>query len=419
MADDRNAAVRAQLDASADRFRDVLAALVAIPSVTGDERAAQDFLEAVARDAGLQTRLTEVDPAGLADDPRSGRADIADSPRPNLQAQLEGTGGGGRSLMLSGHVDVVPIGAPEAWTVEPFGARIDGGRLYGRGALDMKGGLVAALHAITAIRAAGVPLRGDLVFESVVEEEATGNGALAARGAGPAVDAAIIPELSDEKVLVATLGVLWVELTTEGRSAYVGRAGESVNAIDVMLRLLEALRDLPGRLATGTGHPAYAGIDSPGTMNIGTIEAGDWPSSVPLRCRAGIRVSFPVDRTVADARRILEERLAEIAAADPWLRDHPPGVRYHGFRAAGWDIDPDAPIVRALSGAITDETGPAAETGPLLGAADARFFADAGIPAVYYGPAGEGQHGPDEWVDLASVERVARVLARTALEWCA
>jgi acetylornithine deacetylase len=107
-----------------------------------------------------------------------------------------------------------------------------------------------------------------------------------------------------------------------------------------------------------------------------------------------------------------------IAADHPWLREHPPAIRWHGFQAEGWSIEPGAPIVEALSAAIRDETRAPAATAPLFGTADARFFRDAGVPAIYYGPSGEGQHGPDEWVDLASVARVTRVLARAALAWC-
>jgi acetylornithine deacetylase len=417
MTDERWTQVHASLDALAPTYRGVLAGLVAIPSVVGAERPAQEYLRDVAAGAGLVPELYEVDRAAFADDPRAGMADGGAEPRPNLVATLGG-GGGGHSLTLSGHVDVVPVGDLEGWSRDPYSASIEDGRLHGRGSLDMKGGLVAALHAVAALRHAGVPLAGDLVFESVIEEEATGNGALAARLRGPSTDGAIIPELSDERLLVATLGVIWAEITTRGHSAYVGRAGESVNAIDVMQRLLAGLRQLPETLNEAFDHPAYDGIEAPLTLNVGTIEGGDWPSSVPLTCRAGVRFSYPIGWSIRDAKRALEERVSEIAAEDVWMRDHAPAIRYHGFVAEGWDIGSDEPVVRAVMDAVSAETGEPAETGPLLGAADARFFRDAGIPAVYYGPSGEGQHGPDEWVDLASVDRVARVLARTALAWC-
>ncbi|MFN8620020.1 MAG: ArgE/DapE family deacylase [Chloroflexota bacterium] len=417
MLDPRWPVVRAALDRLAPRYLDVLRALVAFPSIVGDERPAQRYLRDVAADAGLRTELYDVAPQALQSDPRAGLADLGHGTRPNLVATAPGSGGG-RSLLLSGHVDVVPLGERDAWTVDPFGAQVVDGRLYGRGALDMKGGLVAALHAVAALASSGVPLRGDLAFESVIEEEATGNGALAARLRGPGADAAIIPELSNEAMLIATPGVLWAEITTTGRSAYVGRSGAAVNAIDVMLEVLAGLRSLPASLNAGWSHPAYPADPPPLTLNVGTIAGGDWPSSVPLACRAGIRFSFPIGWPVERAKAALTERLTEIAAAHPWLREHPPAIRWHGFQATGWDIAPDAPIVAAVRDAYRDETGGPAAAAPLYGTADARFFRDAGIPAVYLGPSGDGQHGPDEWVDLASVARVTRTLARAALAWC-
>lgn len=417
MPDPRWPLVRASLERLAPHYRQVLSALVAYPSVVGDERPAQRYLRDVAADAGLAAELVEVDPIALQSDPRAGLADLGRLPRPNLAATLPGSGGG-RSLALSGHVDVVPIGDRDAWSGDPFSGRIEDGRLHGRGALDMKGGLVAALHAVAALAASGIPLRGDLVFESVIEEEATGNGALAARLRGPHPDAAIIPELSGEQMLIATPGVLWAELTTTGRSGYVGNAGAAVNAIDMMLLVLVGVRSLPAALNAQFQHAAFADSAAPLTLNVGTISGGDWPSSVPLSCRAGIRFSFPIGWSVTEAKRALTERLREIATAHPWLRAHPPAVRWHGFQAEGWDIPPGSPVVETLAAAIRDETRRAATSGPLFGTADARFFRDAGIPAVYYGPTGDGQHGPDEWVDLASVARVTRVLARAALVWC-
>jgi acetylornithine deacetylase len=417
MTDPRWPLIRASLDRLAPRYREVLSALVAYPSVVGDETPAQRYLADVAADAGLEVELWQVDPAMLASEPRSGTADPGREPIPNLTAVLRGSGGG-RSLALSGHVDVVPVGEASSWTREPFSGTVADGRLHGRGALDMKGGLVAALHAIAALRASGVSLRGDLVLESVIEGETTGAGACAARRHGPTVDAAIIPAPSGEQVHVAARGDLWAELTTTGRPAHAEGPGGTVNAVDVMLAALAALRSLPQSLAAGLDPSASAGLADPPALEVGTITGGDWPSSVPMACRAGIRFSFPIGWSVARARSALTERLAEVADRDPWLREHPPAVRWHGLQAEGWEIDPEAPVVRTLAEAVHDETRADAVTASHVGAAHARFSREAGIPAVCYGPSGGGQHGPDEWVDLASVARVTRVLARTALTWC-
>lgn len=407
----------AALDRLWPAYRSLLAGLIRIPSLVGAEAAAQRYLAAAAAGAGLEVELWDVDPGMLSADPRYATADGGEVTRPNLTAILPGTGGG-RSIAVSGHVDVVPIEPLRMWTRDPWGARVEGGRMYGRGALDMKGGLIAGLFAIHAVRDCYGALPGDIVFESVIEEECTGNGTLAARLRGPHVDAAIIPEVSGEDVQIANPGVLWFEVTVTGKPAYVGLSGASVNAIDVATELADALREMPRELNRGFDHPAYGGYQQPLTLNLGTIRGGNWPSNVPLECVMGFRLAFPLDWSVEDAQRFVTGHIEGFAAGHPWLAEHPPAVRWHGFRAHGFSIAKDAPIVSLLMSVIAQTTGAPAVASPMFGTADARYFADRRIPAVYYGPAGGGMHAPDEWVDLASVRRVGGVLAGTILRWC-
>jgi acetylornithine deacetylase len=155
------------------------------------------------------------------------------------------------------------------------------------------------------------------------------------------------------------------------------------------------------------------------TINVGTIAGGDWPSNVPLECTVGFRLSYPLQWSVAQGQEFVTSRLEAFSRAHPWLREQPPALRWHGFRAHGFSIDPDEPIVALLTSTIQQETGAPARLSPMFGTADARYFADEQIPAVYYGPAGGNMHAPDEWVELDSFARVARVLARSIVEWCA
>jgi acetylornithine deacetylase len=407
----------AALDDLWPKYQSLLAGLIQIPSVSGQESEAQRYLAAAASDAGLNVELWDVDPG-----PLSAHADFAESdgcalPRPNVTAILPGTGGA-KSIAISGHVDVVPAGPEHRWSHDPFSADIEDGRMFGRGALDMKGGLVAGLLAVHALRAVYGALPGDVVFESVLEEECTGNGTLAARLHGPAVDAALIPEITQEDVQIANPGVVWFEVKVTGKSAYVGLAGASVNAIDMAMDLISALRSLPDELNRQFEHPAYAAYERPLTLNVGTIHAGEWPSNVPLECVVGFRLAFPLDWSVERAQALVTDRIASFAAGHPWLASNVPTVRWHGFLARGFAIAEDAPLVALLRSVITDVTGAPARISPMFGTADARYFADQKIPAVYYGPAGGGMHSPDEWVDLASVRRVAAVLANTILRWC-
>lgn len=402
-------------------YQTTLCELVRLPSLAGNETAAQQLLADRARAAGLEVDLWQVDPHRLAQHPDFATADHSLRPRPNLTAVLPGTGGG-RSIAVSGHVDVVPTGPVDQWDVDPWGGRVVGDRLYGRGALDMKGGLIAGLLAIEAIRMAGLARRGDVVFESVIEEESTGNGTLAARqraahGSAPQVDAALIPEVSGEDVQIANPGVLWFEVTVRGRAAYVGLAGASVNAIEVASELIARLQALPHRWNAVFEHEAYRDFPEPLTLNVGTIRGGDWPSNVPLSCVVGFRLAFPLQWSVQRAKDEVQQHIDRWAEGHPWLRHCPPAVRWHGFQAAGFAIDPDQPIVALLRANVAAVTGEPARISPMFGTADARYFADRNIPAVYYGPAGGGMHAPDEWVGLASVRRVARVLAGTIAGW--
>lgn len=411
-----DARLAAELDALWPRYQQGLQELIRIPSVLGDERPAQEHVANLAEGAGLATELWDVDPVQLARHPDYAPVDGGDRVRPNVTAVLSGHGGG-RSIAVSGHVDVVSPQPIAQWQHDPWGGEIEDGRMYGRGTLDMKGGLVAGLLAIDAVRRACGQLRGDIVFESVIEEECSGNGTLAARLHGPRVDAALIPEVSGEDVQIANPGVLWFEVTVTGKPAYVGQSGASVNAIEVAMDVVAGLRELPDRFNETFDHPAYRGIPRPLTLNVGTFAGGDWPSNVPLECTVGCRLSFPLDWSVAQAQSAVEQRLGAIADAHDWLRTNPPRLRFHGFRAHGFAIDPSEPVAELLTATIADVTGAPARISPMLGTADARYFADQAIPAVYYGPAGGNMHAPDEWVDLASVRRVATVLARTLVRW--
>jgi acetylornithine deacetylase len=416
------AADAARLDEQIDElwpsYVNLLKQVIAVPTLAGKEGPAQELLARSAKQAGLDVELWEIDPAALSTHADFATADHSLEPRPNVTAILPGTGGGS-SIAISGHIDVVPVGPPRLWTEDPWGGRVEGDRLYGRGTLDMKGGLVAGLLAAHAIARASLPHRGDIVFESVIEEECTGNGTLAARQHGPAVDAALIPEVSGEDVQIANPGVVWFEVTLIGKPAYVGLAGASVNAIDLAADLVTHLRSLPPRLNAAFSHPAYDAHPNPLTLNAGTIRGGDWPSNVPLECAVGFRLAFPLGWTVEQARATVTEAITEFAASRPWLIEQPPVIRWHGFQAHGFAIDPDAPLVALLRSAVREVSGEPARVSAMFGTADARYFADEGIPAAYYGPAGGGMHAPDEWVSLTSVNRVAKVLARTALAWTA
>lgn len=408
------------VDKYADDYLQLLTDLVRCPTTLGQERAGQEILYRHLRRMGLESELWDLDLGELMGNPNFAPVDWGFANRPNLRGVLQPTGSGGKSLVLNGHIDVVSAEPLDRCTYDPWGATITAGRMYGRGALDMKSGLVAALLAMQAVMATGIELRGPVTFESVIEEECTGNGMLAARLRSGLVDGAVITELTDLKALTANPGVVWFEVTVRGKAAYVGDAGAYVNAIEQAVALIARMKPpMVAALNANFAHPAYAQYAQPLTLSVGKIEGGDWPSNVPLLCRFTCRMSFPIGWSFAQVRTFVQTQITEAASAEPWLTKNPPSVRFPGFRALGWSISENAPIIQALDSCHQATFQRALERGVFMGTADGRYFdLAAGEQAVYYGPSGANMHAPDEYVELASVLDVARVLARFIIAWC-
>ena len=313
--------------------------------------------------------------------------DVVGEERPSVIAIRRGSGGG-RSLLLNGHLDTVGVAGMEA----PFEPRLEGGRLYGRGAYDMKGALAAILLA--AAQAAG--LRGDVIVTAVADEElaSTGTEAVLER---VRADAAIVAEPTELRVAVAHRGFVGFELETTGVAAHGSRPDLGVDAIAKMGPVLVALAQLDARLQAGPRH-ALAG---PASLHTSLIEGGQELSSFPARCLlTGERRTIPGE-TVDQVERELGEIAGEAALRIIARREPYEAPTAHPF---------------------VELVGRVADAGDCVGApfwTDAALIAAAGIPTVLYGPAGEGAHAAVEWVDLASLEQVREVVLRTAAQWCA
>ena len=245
--------------------------------------------------------------------------------------------GEGPSLLLNGHIDVVPAEQPDRWASPPFEPRRDGDRLYGRGAGDMKGGFAMAALALDALRAtAPDAIAGPLTFVSVIEEECTGNGTLAAARAGVLADAVILPEPTGLELLLAGVGILWLDVVITGRSAHAEAADRVVNPVDLAIRVVEALRDLE-REMNAEIELSMDGVAHPYNINVGTFVAGDWPSSVPaiatLRLRVGHPTAWTADEAEARVRRAIA-RDRRTVAPGPSPGDPAFGLPRAGVRAA-------------------------------------------------------------------------------------
>jgi len=379
-----------------------LADLVGVPSLLGEEEPAQQLVEARLGELGFEVDSVVPDPARLAERPDSGIPLVPYEGRRSLVGAIGE--GGGRSLVLNGHVDVVSAEPVDRWTKEPFGAEISDGRMYGRGSCDMKGGVAAMLLGVEAALSAG-PLPGRLLYQSVIEEECGGNGALAAVLAGPQADAALIAEPTNGGMDVVAVGVIWARITLEADSRHASNADRGANPIEAAYPVIQALHGLEAEL-NADPEPEVTELEQPYLLNVGALHAGDWASMTPGRATLDIRLGFPIRMEPAEA----QERLAAaVGAADPSA-----AVEFRGFRARGYSFDPDSPFVRLLGDCHEEVRGGRPRPDPSRATTDLRFFEG---QAVCYGPTGENLHGVDEWVDLESIADVATVIALLIRRW--
>jgi len=412
-------AVDAAIEARSEDAFGLVERLVAERSVLGHEAGAQRVLAAALEPLGFTTEWLDV-PAEIAADPAAGipHPDAGPDPRRVLVARLPGTGtgtsegAGGRSLVINGHVDVVPEGEASQWTHGAFTPVRAGGWLIGRGSSDMKGGWGMALLALRALRDAGWTPAADLTVVAVIEEECTGNGTLASLRAGIVADAAYLPEPTDLQVLLAGVGVLWLEIVVSGHAAHAEVASAGVSALDGAVAVVEALQRVGERLNEGVdGPPPYH-------VNVGRVEAGDWPSSVPATARLGVRVGFPPDWSVAEAEERVRAALDEALAGDPRLAGRPLQIRPSGFRAEGYALAETCALTSELAAAHEQAHGAAPALTSTNGTTDARFYLNQGdMPALCFGPRSRNMHGVDEAVELASIVDGARTLARFLPRW--
>jgi acetylornithine deacetylase len=403
--------------AEAAWMEDLLVRLVQAPTVLGAEEAGQVVMAEAFAGCGLDPVDVPLDADAIRADPHSSPFSWDVAGKRNVVATWLGEPthpGGGRSLILNGHVDVVPPASAALWTADPFTARRDGDWVYGRGAGDMKAGLVAMTGAVRALRRAGIRLGGDLQLQSVVEEECTGNGTLQCLLDGAHADAAVLTEPHPDHFTVAQVGVLWFHVDVRGVPAHAARASAlGHDALTAATAVLAELRALEAEL-NADPPPPYAGMEHPINLNAGVVTAGDWPSTVPAECTLSCRLALYPGQEPAWLRARVEEAVARAGLDGPFSA----AVRYDGFSCEGSVVAEDAAVVRALGDAYAAVHGEAPGLQATTATTDARHFVRRGIPAICFGPRAERIHGIDERVSVRSMVDVARVLARFVLDWC-
>jgi acetylornithine deacetylase len=397
----------------------LLQKMVQEPSTRGEESGAQAVVIEKCRELGFEMDIWEIGGDGLAGHPAfcSDRSNFKGNP--NAVGIMRGTGGG-KSMILNGHIDVVPAGDTKDWDRDPFSGYIESGKLFGRGSTDMKGGTASLLMAMEAIKNSGIKLKGDVIFQSVIEEESGGAGSLAAVLRGYKADAAIIPEPTNMKLFPKQQGSMWFRISVKGKGAHGGTRYEGVNAIEKAMQVIDGLRKLETERNERITDPFFDSIPIPIPINIGKIQAGDWPSSVPDLAIIEGRMGVAPNETQEEAKREMAAALSQVSNADTWLEENNPVLEWFGASWLPGDLNPEHELIRVITESYkgVKEQEPLIEASPW--ATDGGILSKVGgIPVVVFGPGvTETAHQANEYIRLEDVFESAEIIALTLLKWC-
>lgn len=407
------------IEQHSSQLLDLLQQLVAIPSIYGTEGDCQALVAATMGEVCDVVDVWEPDVAWLEQHPAYFPRGISFQGRPNVVGAIEGLGGG-RSLIVNAHVDVVDPGPAEAWSYDPWSGAIVEGKLHGRGAIDDKAGLAVMLFVARGLRELGLELRGDLILESVADEEWGGGGALATLQRGYRADAAILFEPTELAICPAARGGQAYRVTVRGRGAHPIRSYLGVSALEKALPLIAALRKLEGERQERFRTELFAPYPIFLPITVGTISADRFPSKVPEQCVFQGLMGYSPDETYQQARHELEACIAEAAATDPWLQAHPPLVEWPGLNKEGAQTPLDHPIVGVTSQALADATAREPLVTGFTAGCDLPYLVNYGrIPTVIFGPGNPAiAHTSEEHAVVEEVVSAARMLALAVVRWC-
>ncbi|MDE2824964.1 MAG: ArgE/DapE family deacylase [Gemmatimonadota bacterium] len=324
--------------------------------------------------------------------------------RPSVVAVARGTGGG-RSLILNGHLDTVGVAGMD----DPFRPRVEAGRMYGRGAGDMKASVAAMMAVVAGART--MDLRGDVIMTAVSDEEAYSVGTTAVLDSGVTADAAIVTEPTNGEVLVAHKGFVWADVITQGRAAHGSRPEDGLDAITKMGAFLQGLEQLQADLEQRNGDPLLGS----GSVHASVIDGGREMSSYPATCRLGVERRTVPGETARSVIAELEEIAEGCRQADPDFK----ATIDLTFERRPFSIDAGHEIVELVRTVAARTSGRRPRVSGSAGWMDAALLSERSIPTVIYGPAGGGYHGDNEWVDVSSIEACAEVLTEVAKAYCA
>jgi acetylornithine deacetylase len=394
--------------------------LIRYPSQRGHEHTAQDFIFKALQSRGYKMDRWSIDVDEIKDHPGFSPVKVSYDNAINVIGTHHPHSEQGKSLILNGHIDVVPVGPEALWKQPPYDPVIEGDWLYGRGSADMKAGLAANIFAMDALKRLGYQPAATVYLQSVTEEECTGNGSLACLVRGYRADAAIIPEPEEEMLVRANVGVIWFKVHCQGLAAHVREAKTGANAIEAAYHLIEALKKLEAKWNSEKHkYPYFADVEKPININIGKIHGGDWASSVPSWCTLDARAAIYPGIDPRDAAREIEACLMAAGQTNAFLKSNPARVEYNGFFARGYVLEEGTQAEQTLARAHATSFGKSLESFVTPGYLDGRVFVLYGdCPALVYGPISKNIHALNECVSMSSVKRIAGTIALFIAEWC-
>ncbi len=408
------------IDQNQEEITAYLQKLISFQSVTGQEGEIQAFAAQHMKELGLEVDVFEPDVDRLRSYPGFLEPDLPFDGRPNVVGTWKGTGGG-KSILLNGHVDTVPLEPLSEWKTGPLAGVITDGKIVGRGASDMKSGVAAMTMAVKILKQMGVQLKGDVILEYVVDEERTGLGTLACVDRGYIADAGICCETSDLNLMPACIGRMWFTINLKGKPTGIATRWEGVSSIEKAYKIIQTVDDLEKIRFQDLHHPLYP--DNRGALPcaVTMIKAGTFPSTAPedavMRGSLGLMPYEDPEQT----KQQLIDQVNLVCQADPWLRDHPPFITTEGgYVAAGAEIPGDHPIMQVMKEAYQTAIGKPAPISGRMGAADTRFLIRSGnTPTVIFGPGVTAEmHAMNENVPVDYLIAATKVIALTIFHWC-
>lgn len=412
--------VKANIKENQDDYIKFFQKIVQEPSTIGNELGAQTLMADRLKEKGLEVDVWIPDYDELIKSEFFNPIRDNYEGSPNVVGVLKGTGNG-RSVILNGHIDVVPAGDESKWKHGPYSGDVVDGKLYGRGTTDMKGGNIAILIALETVINLGIKLKGDIIYESVIEEETGGAGTLAAIQRGYKADIAIVPEPSEMRIMPKQQGSLWFEVNVKGMSAHGGTRYEGVSALEKgwivfdEIMKLEEKRNAPLR-----EDPLYKGIPIPIPINIGEFNGGYFPSAVAEEATIKGRYGVAPGETIEEAKEEFSKMLENLKTKDEWFEKHPATVEWGGIHLPPGECDLDHPMLEILKEKYVEvENEQPVIAGSPWGTDGGLLTQAGGIPSIVFGPGTTSMaHFTDEYVELDKLFKTAEIIALAIIEWC-